>query len=102
MTQNDIRKIIRKTLLKESNFNNVTFDYILGIINEEISKEKPVKKSNKGSVMNESFSFDKFNQDLEARSDKITKENNEYEDNTPQRLYNEKYREDWRNTTRFK
>ena len=52
----------------------------------------------------EEVSIDKFMKDIEKR-DAEKDENfkkNQVEDDSPQRQYNKRYREDWRNSTRFK
>ena len=57
----------------------------------------------KESFLNESLSWEKFVKDLAKRERKSILQTKEkrIDENSPQREYNRRYREDWRNSTRW-
>ncbi len=65
----------------------------------EFSNKKQVKKR----TVQESKGWGKFIRDLEKRQDKNLKDTKEkrIDENSPQREYNKRYREDWKNSTRW-
>jgi hypothetical protein len=65
----------------------------------DFSKKKQVKKRK----VQESKGWGKFIRDLEKRQDKNLKDAKEkrIDENSPQREYNKRYREDWKNSTRW-
>ena len=67
----------------------------------EFSKSK--KKTAKKRKVQESKGWDKFTKDLDKRQRKNLKDAKEklIDENSPQREYNKRYREDWKNSTRW-
>ena len=65
----------------------------------EFSKEKKIKKRK----VQENKGWDKFVKDLDKRQRKNLKDTKQkrIDENSPQREYNKRYREDWKNSTRW-
>jgi len=94
-----LRKIIRKELLQCENIETAD----VGIISETILMEHFRAPEKEDDLINESLVFDKFVNDLEERDTANTAKffKNQLDEDSPQREYNKRYREDWRNSTRF-
>jgi len=67
----------------------------------EFSNSK--KRNLRKRKVQESKGWDKFNKDLDKRQRKNLKDAKEkrINENSPQREYNKRYREDWKNSTRW-
>jgi len=65
---------------------------------------KETRKTKRSRRVNETKGWGKFVKDLEKRERANLKDVQEkrIEENSPQREYNKRYREDWKNSTRWK
>lgn len=70
-----------------------------GSMYEEEEEEREVSEK----LFNESRNWDKFTKDLikRERNNLRDAKNKRIDENSPQRKYNKRYREDWRNSTRW-